>query len=130
DGLVRVQLRPNGAADCLPLADRYHDPYPAADLHDPAAQLTVRAHGGAAVEIIPRSAWRHARREPGDLVADPRYLHLSDGFKPGYIYEFVYRAENPPVVGLGLLAITDTAAWLRFAAGQDGNPSAGELDYA
>jgi hypothetical protein len=130
DGLVRVQLRPNGATDCLPLADRYHDPYPAADMQDPAAQLTARAHGGAPVEIIPRSAWRHARRERGDLVADPRYLHLSDGFKPGHIYEFVYRAENPPVVGLGLLAITDTAAWLRFAATQGGNPCAGELDHA
>lgn len=128
--LVRCQLRPNAAADFLPLADRYHEPYPAADVNDATAKLTVRAHGGAPAESTPREAWRFARRERGDLVTDPRYLHIAGGFQPGHIYEFAYRAENPPVVGLGLLAVPDVAAWLRFASAQEGNPCAGELARA
>jgi hypothetical protein len=129
-GVVRCQFRPNVATDVLPMADRYHHPYPAADLEDQTAQLTVRAHGGAPIEVVPRSAWRFARREGDHLVPDPRHLHLANGFIPGHIYEFVYRADDPPVVGLGLLAVPDIAAWLRYASAADGNPCAGELDGA
>src|SRR5437660_1403407 len=48
----------------------------------------------------------------------------------GMFYELVYRAENPPLVGLGLLAVRDTAAWLRSGSAAAGNPCAGELDHA
>lgn len=127
-GLVRCQFRPNVATDVLPMADRYHHPYPAADLEDAAARLTVRAHGGAPVEVVPRSRWRFARRDGDRLVPDARHLHFVDGFIPGHIYEFVYRAIDPPVVGLGLLAVPDVAAWLRYAPAAEGNPCADELD--
>jgi hypothetical protein len=127
-GLVRCLLRPNAAADVLALADRYHHPYPAAELEDPDARLTVRQHNGAPEEAIPRGAWRFARRDGNRLVPDPRHLYLADGFKPGHIYEFVYRSENPPVIGLGLLAVPDFAAWLRYGSAAEGNPCAGELD--
>ena len=43
-GLVRCEFRPNVPADVLPLADRYHIPYATAEVEDPAARLTVRAH--------------------------------------------------------------------------------------
>jgi hypothetical protein len=129
-GLLRCQFRPNAATDVLPLADRYHHPYPTADLEDPDARLIVRAYEGASVESVPRSAWRFAKREGERLVPDPRHLHLAGGFVPGHIYEFVYRAQDPPVVGLGLLAVPDVAAWLRYASAADGNPCAGELDGA
>lgn len=129
-GLVRCQLRPNVATDVLPLADRYHYPYPTHDLEDSSARLTVRAHGGAPLQVLPRTAWRFARRDGERLVPDPHHLHLSGGFAPGHIYEFVYRSENPPVVGLGLLAIPDVASWLRYGTHEDGNPCAGELEHA
>lgn len=127
-GLVRCLLRPNVASDVLPLADRYHHPYPAADLDDPEARLTVREHNGAPAETLPRGAWRFARRENDRLVPDPRHLHLAGGFRPGHIYEFVYRSEDAPLVGLGLLAVPDFAAWLRYGSADEGNPCAGELD--
>ena len=130
NGWVRCHFRPNCATDVLPLADRYHHPYPAANLEDSEAQLTVRGDGGAPVETVPRSAWRFARRAGERLVPDPRHLHLPGGFVPGHIYEFVYRVQDPPVVGLGLLAAPDVAAWLRYASAADGNPCAGELDGA
>ena len=120
-GRLRCQWRPNARVDTVPLADRYHIPYPAAALDDAEAELTVREHAGAPRVPVARSAWRFA--------PDAAHLHLPGGFEPGRIYELIYRAENPPVVGLGLLAVRDTAAWLRWGPAP-GNPAAGRLDRA
>jgi hypothetical protein len=122
-GFIRCELRPNTRTDTLPLADRYHIPNPVADLADPQARVTVREHAGAdaaAVEL-PRSAWR---------FSDPGHIEMKGGFTPGAIYDVVYRSAEPPVVGLGLLAVRDTAAWLRWAPAASGNPCAGALERA
>jgi alpha/beta hydrolase family protein len=120
-GLVRCEFRPNAPADVLPLADRYHVPNPAAELDDPAARLTVREHVGDAPRAVPRTAWR---------FPDASHIRLEGGFVPGFIYEVVYRAVDPPIVGLGLLAVRDTAAFLRWGAAAAGNPCAGDLERA
>ncbi len=129
-GRIRCEFRPNTPADSLPLADRYHIPYPVARPDDPEHELTVRAHAGAPEVPVPRSAWRFGRTEGGALVADPSFVSVTGGFEPGKIYECYYRAENPPVVGLGFTAVRDTAAFLRFGSSEVGNPSAGQLDGA
>jgi hypothetical protein len=129
-GLVRCEFRPNAPADVLPLADRYHIPYPAAELDDPAARLSVREHAGAPATAVPRTAWRFARRQDGRLVPDASHAHLEGGFAPGRIYDLVYRAADPPLVGLGFLAVRDTAAFLRRAPAAGGNPCAGSLERA
>jgi Alpha/beta hydrolase domain len=121
-GRVRCQWRPNARVDTLPLADRYHIPYPAADLDDAEAELTAREHAGAPRVAVARTAWRFA--------PDASHLNLPGGFEPGRIYELIYRAQDPGVAGLGLLAVRDTAAWLRWGAAAAGNPAAGRLDRA
>jgi len=120
-GLVRCEFRPNSRVDTLPMADRYHVPYPTVDLNDPEARLTVRDDGGAPERAVPRAAWR---------FADARHVRLEGGFEPGKIYDLIYRAADPPLVGLGLLAVRDTAAFLRWATAVEGNPCAGTLDRA
>src|SRR5437660_9808425 len=120
-GPVLCEWRPNSRVETLPMADRYHIAQPTADLDDSAARLTVREHAGAPAVAIARAAWR---------FADATHVSLAGGFEPGKIYELVYRAESPPLVGLGLLAVRDTAAWLRSGAAAAGNPCAGELDHA
>jgi hypothetical protein len=129
-GLVRCEFRPNVAADVLPMADRYHIPHPTAEVDDPVAWLTVREHTDAPATALPRSAWRFARRQYGRLAPDASHVHLEGGFQPGRIYDLVYRAADPPVVGLGLLAVRDTAAFLRWAPAAAGNPCAEALDHA
>jgi hypothetical protein len=129
-GLVRCEFRPNTPADVLPMADRYHIPHPTAELDDPVARLTVREHAGAPATAVPRAAWRFARRQDGRLVPDASHVHLDGGFAPGRIYDLVYRAADPPVVGLGLLAVRDTAAFLRWGSAAAGNPCADTLDRA
>lgn len=120
-GSIRCQLRPNVRVDTLPLADRYHIPHPTVDLADAQASLTVREHGGAAATEVPRSAWR---------FSDPGHIELKGGFTPGAIYSVVYRSAEPPLVGLGFLAVRDTAAWLRWGSEASGNPCAGALERA
>ena len=129
-GRVRCEWRPNLPADVLPLADRYHIPYPTADVADPAAQLSVREHAGAEPVAVPRQSWRFARREGEGLVDDASHIHLTGGFAPGKIYDLIYRAQDPPLVGLGFLAVRDTAVYLKRGAAADGNPAAGRLDRA
>jgi len=129
-GRLRCEWRPNARVDVLPLADRYHIPHPAADLYDPEAALTVREHAGAPAVAVPRSAWRFRRREGWSFVPDPSHINLAGGFEPGKIYDLVYRSQDPPVVGLGLLAVRDTAAFLRGGLAQDGNPCAGRIERA
>jgi hypothetical protein len=129
-GLVRCEFRPNAPADVLPMADRYHIPHPAAELDDPTARLLVREHIGAPATALPRTAWRFARRVDGRLVADASHVHLEGGFAPGRIYDLIYRAVDSPVVGLGLLAVRDTAGFLRWGTAEAGNPCAGTLERA
>ena len=129
-GRLRCEWRPNLAADVLPLADRYHIPYAAADLDDPDAHLSVRDRALAAPVAVPRHAWRFARREGERLVADASHIHLAGGFAPGKIYDLVYRSADPPLVGLGFLAVRDAAAFLRWDQPSTGNPAAGCLDRA
>src|SRR5262245_7501200 len=129
-GIVRCEFRPNRPGDVLPLADRYHIPHPVARLDDPDAELTVRDHAGAVATTIPRRRWRFARRAGAAIVPDPSHVHLEGGFDPGKIYDCYYRAEGPPVIGLGFTAVRDTGAFLRFGDAASGNPCVGRLDRA
>jgi len=95
------------------LADRSHIAYPALDPHSPMNTMTVRDSVLGARMEIPRTEWLFARVEAGKLVPDPTRVYLKDGFAPGRIYEVVYRAQNPVVVGLGLAAVRDLIAYFR-----------------
>ena len=116
---MRCEFRPNARVDVLPLADRYHIPHPVARLDDPDAELHVREHADAPSVAVPRSTWR---------FPDASSVALGGGFVPGRIYECYYRAENPPLVGLGFTAVRDTAAFLRWGDAAQGNPCAGAID--
>ena len=129
-GTVAVEFQPNSVlADHL-LADRIHQPFPTVDLDDPDAVLTVRAWQGGERTTVPRGQWRFAKDEGGQPVPDAEYVWLEGGFQPGFFYEVIYRTNNCPVAGCGLLAMRDFSSFLRFAAEGDGNPCAGRLDRA
>jgi hypothetical protein len=112
-GRVYVQLQaPENVADFL-LSDRAHQAYPAADLDERDAVLTVRDMPDAEPEVIPRSKWRFARVVDGRVTPDPRHVWLEDGFAKGRLYHLAYTATGAQVVGLGLVALRDCAAWLK-----------------
>src|SRR5262249_41056906 len=120
-GPVRCEFRPNLPAARLPMADRYHVPQPTIALDDPEARLSVRERVAAERVPVPRERWR---------FADATHVEIDGGFRPGYIYELVYRAQDPAVIGAGLLAVRDAGAWLRFGGADSGNPCAGTLTPA
>jgi hypothetical protein len=47
-------------------------------------------------------------------VPDPRAVYLAAGFAPGKIYEVIYRAKDPVVVGTGLAAVRDLISYLKY----------------
>ncbi len=116
---VRCEFRPNARVDVLPLADRYHIPHPVTRPDGPDAELHAREHAEAPAITVPRSAWR---------FPDANSVTLDGGFEPGRIYDCYYRAENPPVVGLGFTAVRDTAGFLRWGTPGEGNPCAGTIE--
>jgi hypothetical protein len=104
-----------------------HQPYPAADVHESTAVLTVSESRMGPRSTVPRERWRFARVEAGRPVADDSFVWLEGGFQAGKWYEVVYTTRICPVVGTGLLATRDCVSWLRHAS--EDNPAAGRLDF-
>ncbi|HMG71643.1 MAG TPA: alpha/beta hydrolase domain-containing protein [Gemmatimonadaceae bacterium] len=88
--------------------------YPVADENDPSNVLTVRDDPAGPRAVVPRGEWRFARDSAGKTVADPRWVYMASGFKAGRIYEVVYRAKDPVVVGTGLAAVRDMMSYLKY----------------
>jgi hypothetical protein len=129
-GTTVSHFQPNAPTLDHPLCDRVHQPYPAADLDDPDATLSVRDGLDAPRTLIPRERWRFARDEGDQPVPDDTRVWLVGGFEPGRIYEVIYHTRRCPVVGTGLLAVRDCVSFLRYANAGAGNPAAGRLDFA
>lgn len=125
-GQILLQFQPNERSYNHLLADRIHQPYPAADVNDADAVLTVRDWPDGPRTTIPRDQWRFARggKEP---APDDTTIWLSSEFKPGKVYEIVYRTRRCPVVGAGLLAVRDCVSFLRYSDAAD-NPCAGRIE--
>jgi Alpha/beta hydrolase domain len=101
-GVVRSTFTANTAATDFVVTEL--SKYDAIDPGGPDAQLAERPQMlGAAARAIPRSDWRVV----GHTVT------LDRGFVPGLTYEISYRAANPPIAGLGYVAIRDATAWLK-----------------
>src|SRR5213078_2347453 len=114
--LVRSDWTVERPTATLPLAHRDHVAYPVSDPVHPDNVLTVRPARLGQREIVPRERWRFARLDNGRLVDDRTHISLTGGFERGKIYELVYRARDPVVVGIGLAAVRDVMSWARYDA--------------
>ncbi len=116
-GLVRSDITIDAPTRVIPLGHRVNTlqalGYAVSDTADPANVLTVRDDPLGTRRVIPRAAWRFAREEQGRVVSDPRSVYLPAGFEVGKIYEVVYRAQDPVVVGTGLAAVRDVISYLK-----------------
>ncbi|MCP4900502.1 MAG: hypothetical protein GY906_26355 [bacterium] len=113
-GLVRADAVFAEPTEIFPFAHRGHIAYPLSSGEDSQITLTVRDTRLGQRQVIPQEKWRLARRdESGELVAARDSIYLEEGFEPGRIYEVVYTAEDPVVVGLGLTAVRDVALGLK-----------------
>ena len=84
------------------------------DLNAPDYRLTSREGFFSARRLIPREEWQFGRVVEGRHVADPDWVSLKTGFKPGLTYELMYESQNPPVAGIGLAAVRDMASAMKY----------------
>jgi hypothetical protein len=107
-GLVRSDFVVTETAREASLADRNHVAYAVANVKDTASALTVRDAVEGPRRTIPRDQWQ--------FTDDGRSVRMAAGFEPKKIYEVVYTAQDPPVVGVGPAAIRDTVSRLKYSA--------------
>jgi Alpha/beta hydrolase domain len=96
--------------------------YEAASRDKSQATLTVREKSYGRRIDVPSSEWEFAaavkdsRTGKPAIKASARELYLHGGYKPGHIYEFIYHAKNPLVLGLGFAVVRDLVSFLRYEA--------------
>jgi alpha/beta hydrolase family protein len=90
--------------------------YPPLNPNDPSYRLTERPTLVAAPKLIPRGDWQFGRMENGRAVADPNWITMKGGFKPGMVYQVTYESQNPPVAGVGFAAVRDFASAMKYSS--------------
>jgi hypothetical protein len=98
------------------------------------ATLTRRASEDGAVTPVAVKDWAFAdcRTATFPGTPDPTRISLKAGFDPAYLYELVYTAKDPPVLGTGLAATRDIVSFFRHAARDDSgtdNPLKGKVSH-
>jgi len=94
--------------------------YAAASRDKSQATLTVREKSYSKRISVPAAEWefaawsKDARSGKEILKPSSRDLYVRSGFEAGHIYEFIYPAKNPLVLGLGFAVARDLISFLRY----------------
>jgi Alpha/beta hydrolase domain len=115
-------------------------PYKPASLDTTKATLTTHASerldgtiGGE--QSVPSTDWAWAKCGPANPfpgTPDPTQICLKNGFDPRLLYQVVFTAQDPYVLGIGFAAFRDVAVFFKEAkADVDGtpNPIAGNVSW-
>ena len=119
-GQIRVDFRADELIFDHPLADigaaYAFEPYPALDVEEADAILSVRDGLNERHHVIERHRWRFAHDEDGRPIPDANSIWLEGGFEANRCYEVWYTTNRSPVVGVGLLSTRDFVSFLRYGA--------------
>ncbi|OFW40338.1 MAG: hypothetical protein A3J29_18415 [Acidobacteria bacterium RIFCSPLOWO2_12_FULL_67_14b] len=115
-GWVRGNFIPGANATTASIADRGHLAYPVVDPESPEHRMIMRTLPTDAPREIARSTWR---------FTGPGTVALYRGFEAGLIYDVIYRARDPRVVGVGLAGTRDIVSFFKHATAAGGNPLPG-----
>jgi hypothetical protein len=89
--------------------------YPAVEETMPKAMLYRRATPHAPLELVPRDSWSFGKCSgSGAPVASSKDVCMPAGFSTDFIYNLVYEAQDPYVMGIGFGAIRDFVSFLRY----------------
>jgi hypothetical protein len=107
---------------------------PAANLDTTQATLTMRASEAGPVIPIAPSDWAFSDSTHSSFPGEPDATKISvrAGFDPAYLYEVVYTAKDPLVLGIGLAATRDIVSFFHHEAADSDNtpnPIAGAVKY-
>ena len=112
-GPVRYEVSTGRATDSIAIAGAGHLAYPPTEAGVAAATLTRRLYQSEPREPIERSQFDLTVSERKDSSQVDVALALDGGFEPGYLYELIYEAQDPVLVGAGMSAIRDAVAAIR-----------------
>lgn len=121
-GTVRAELMTELAQTvCLPLSGNdYTMSYATASLDTSAATLTCREHESDRRQPIAPDAWQFAEVDAsGQVRPSSTHCYLPEGFKPGWLYELIYTAKQPPVMGLGFIGVRDLVSFFMHDEADD-----------
>jgi hypothetical protein len=115
-------------------------PYKPATLDTATATLTTHASetldgviGGVATVAPGEWAWaKCGAANPFPGTPDPSEICVKNGFDPKLLYQVVFTAKDPYVLGIGFAAFRDLASFFRNASGDDDgtpNPVAGNVRW-
>jgi alpha/beta hydrolase family protein len=102
-GVVRSEITVDKRATSESLGDRAQLPYLVAD--PDSATMTVRDGVNGKRTPIARGQWKFS--------SDMTHVEYAAGFEPARIYEVVYTAKDPAVVGLGPAAVRDYVSYMK-----------------
>ncbi len=122
-GTIYAEITVNQKTFSQPFYWGNSTPYPAVSLDNRNATLTMRPLRSAPAVEVPHEQWSLARREDGRVIPDPTHLYLKQGFRPGWLYELVYRGKDPRVTGLGFVAVRDAISFFRYGPQERPGPS-------
>ena len=98
--------------------------YPAVSRDPSKTRLTRRRYPDDERVAIAPDAWQFARLETGvgldfqgseqAIIESDTHIYMPGGFEPGWIYELVYEARDPVVLGLGYVAVRDLVSFLKY----------------
>jgi Alpha/beta hydrolase domain len=125
-GIVRGNVIPGANATSALIADRGHIPYPVVDPESRQHVLYVRTLPADPPEVVSRETWRFITADASAISAQPAVaVAKAGGFQAGRIYDVVYVARDPRVVGVGLAGTRDLISFVKHATAAQGNPSPG-----
>lgn len=98
--------------------------YPVVSQSMGQARLTRRRYPDDERIIISPGDWRFARIESGvgldgqgmehTVLPSSTHVYLPSGFESGWIYELVYTASDPVVLGLGHVVVRDLVSFFKY----------------
>src|SRR5262245_3478717 len=100
--------------------------YPAADTKTSSSSLTVRDSVNGARTAVPADRWAFGTCPNGaaSLAANDTNICLFDGFRADRLYELIYPAKNPIVMGLAYAVTRDVGSFLPYdTKDAAGNPN-------
>jgi hypothetical protein len=114
-GLVRAEFTPCDGREAQTVTDLRG--YPPVDPRGADTVLTVREGPFGTATTVPRDRY----------TIEGTTLRMAGGFQKGQTYQIAWRTADPPIIGLGLAAFRDVAAWLKHGADA---PSPARYAYA
>ena len=128
-GKIYSQFQPLKDVNQIMLSDRMHVPFPAYNTNDKEAILSFKKYPDDDPVEIPRDKWRFAWDDGNEVLDNPNFIYMDEGFKAGIMYQISYKAYGAKATGLGLAATRDLISYLKYSEDKN-NPTSSDIDYA